>query len=175
MDMESGIGIMPRTIKSKQQLTAISEDQTTARILLKGPMPQLNKMKTAELKAECEMWRNIWNWVPSEVRYYIARTGQTIGLTMRNYKRYLGTLLDTHWNLEEVEVGVMDKIYDIVDGKHYFERKIVKVKVGSIIDVQWIAERHPEDEATEPTEAELLEAEGRDKTVAAEKDNTVTP
>ena len=114
------------------------------RYLLKGPMPPLKKQTKEELRLECEMWRHIWSWVPHEVRYYVARTGQKIGLTQRNYKRYYGTLMDTHWNLEEIEVGVLDKVYDTLTGDYFLERKIVKMKVGGIIDIQWIKEREKE-------------------------------
>jgi hypothetical protein len=114
--------------------------------LLKGPMPELSKMKVKELREECQMWRNIWSWVPSEVKYYVARTGQQVAITMRNYKRYLGILLDTHWQLDEIELGVYDKVYDAVTGKHYYEKKIIKTKIGGIIDMQWIKERKSEEE-----------------------------
>ena len=114
------------------------------RYLLKGPMPELKGASKKELKNECEMWRHIWSWVPHEVRYYVARSGQQIALTQRNYKRYLGTLMDTHWDLTEIEVGVYDKVYDTLTGEYFFERKIVKMKVGGIIDIQWIKEREEE-------------------------------
>jgi len=161
--------------KHKQEVAKISEDQGTARLLLKGPFPDLTKLKVKELQSECQMWRNIWGWVPDEVKYYVARTGQTIGLTLRNYKRYLGLLLETHWNLEEIEVGVLDKVYDVVDGKHYYERKIVKLKIGSLIDTQWIAERTPEEEPTPPIEAEQQAYEDEERSEQKQDNNTITP
>lgn len=114
--------------------------------LLKGPLPPLEKMKAKELREECQMWRNIWGWVPPEVKYYLARTGQQIAVTMRNYKRYLGVLLDTHWTLDEIEIGTVDKVYDVVEDTTYIEKKILRVKVGSIMDLQWIKERKTENE-----------------------------
>jgi len=120
-----------------------------ARYLLKGPWPDLEKMKRNELKEECKMWRNIWGWIPDEVKYYVARTGQTVGVTMRNYKRLLGILLETHWELKEIEIGTYDKVYDQRDGQYYFERKIVKINANALIDLQWIAERTPEKEVLE--------------------------
>jgi hypothetical protein len=109
--------------------------------LTKGPMPELSKMKQAEIKEECQMWRNIWGWVPPEVKYYVARIGQEIGVTQRNYKRYLGTLLDSHWTLLSLEVGTVDKVFDSVRDKFYWEKKIAVLGVGSILDIQWIKER----------------------------------
>lgn len=109
--------------------------------LMKGPMPELSKMKQKDLKLECEMWRNIWGWVPPEVKYYVSRTGQEIGLTQRNYKRYLGTLIDTHWELSSLEIGTVDKVYDAVRDKTYWEKKIVVMTMNSILDLQWIKER----------------------------------
>jgi len=121
---------------------------SSERMLLKGPFPEVTKLKLAELREEVKMWRNVWAWVPDEVKYYVARTGQQIGLTQRNYKRFLGVLLETHWTIDEIELGTMDKVYDYNTGEYFFERKIVKMKVGSLIDVQWIAERTPESEIT---------------------------
>jgi len=120
------------------------------RYLLKGPLPELNKLSKADLKEECQMWRNVWGWVPSEVKYYVARTGQQVGITQRNYKRYIGVLLDTHWVLDEMELGVYDKIYDISDGAYYWEKKVIKTKLGAIIDFQIIKERVKEEEYAEP-------------------------
>lgn len=122
------------------------------RYLLKGPLPDLHKMSKTDLKEECQMWRNVWSWVPSEVKYYVARVGQQVAITQRNYKRYLGTLLDTHWILDEMELGVYDKIYDISDGAYYWEKKIIKTKLGAIIDFQIIKERRiaEEIEGAEP-------------------------
>jgi len=136
--------------------------------LLKGPMPNLAKMKKAELREECEMWRNIWNWVPSEVRYYVARVGQQVGITQRNYRRYLGILLDTHWDLLEIELGVFDKTYDAVEGVNYFEKKIVKLKAGSVMDFQLIKERKPEELVT----GEITEPSAPSETPNAEEDTS---
>jgi len=132
--------------------------------LLKGPMPKLEKMKVNELRAECEMWRNIWGWVPPEVKYYLARTGQQIAITMRNYKRYLGVLIDTHWTLDEIELGVTDKYYDVVEDKTYYEKKVIKVRVGSITDLQWIKERKTEtefEEEIQKAEEEIIATEAK--------------
>ena len=114
------------------------------------------------------MWRNLWNWTPSEVKYYVARVGKTIALTMRNYKRHIGVLLDTKWTIDEVELGVSEKEYDHVTGKHFFEKKIIRTKVGGVIDVQFINERVSEEEMD--TFLANQEAEGDPKTEDKQKD-----
>jgi hypothetical protein len=73
---------------------------------------------------------------------------------MRNYKRYIGVLLDTHWTLDEIEIGTFDKVYDTTDGAYYYERKIVKTRVGGLIDFQIIAERTPAEEGAQPPSQE---------------------
>jgi len=122
--------------------------------LLLGKFQDLKKMKLAELREEVQMWRNIWQWVPSDVKYYVSRTGQTIGVQIRNYQRYVGPLLDTKWELKEIEIGVYDKVYNQVDGVYYYERKISKLPVGQIVAFDWIAERKSEDELTQEIEKE---------------------
>jgi hypothetical protein len=127
--------------------------------LLKGGMPELSKMKRKDLLLECQMWRNIWGWVPPEVKYYVARVGQDIGLTLRNYRRYLGTLIDTHWVLDSVELGVIDKVYDSVKDKTFFEKKVMIIQDGAILYTEWMKERKD----WETLEAETQEAEQKEE------------
>jgi len=119
--------------------------------LIKGPMPELSKMKQKDLKEECQMWRNVWGWVPPEVKYYVARIGQDVGLTLRNYQRYLGKLIDSHWLLESLEIGTTAKVYDSVTDKYYYEKKICVIKTTSVLDIQWIKERKSFEELEEET------------------------
>jgi len=143
-----------------QREEELGHEVNVAEFLLGSKFPNIEKMKKQELLHEVEMWRAMWSWIPSNVKYYIARTGQQIGLTMRNYKRYLGILLDTYWTLDEVEIGVYDKVYDQVTGQNYFERKIVKTRLGGIIDLQWIKTRTPEGEMlTEEQKREIAAQE----------------
>ena len=122
--------------------------------LLFGKFQDIKKMKVTEMREEVQMWRNLWSWVPSEVKYYISRTGQTIGVQIRNYQRYVGPLLSTTWDLVEIEVGVYDKVYNQVDGTYYFERKISKIPAGQIVNFEWISERISEEELAAKIEIE---------------------
>ena len=122
--------------------------------LLFGKFPPLKKMGVTDLRAEVEMWRNIWGWVPNVVKYYISRTGQTIGVQIRNYQRYVGPLLDTEWEIKSIDVGVYDKVYNQVDGEYYYERKISRLPIGQIVAFDWIAERKTETEMQEIVEKE---------------------
>jgi hypothetical protein len=143
-----------------------------ATFLLKSKFPDIKKMSKDELLTENKMWRNIWGWIPSEVKYYISRTGQQIGLTMRNYKRYLGVLLGTYWDLTDVELGVMEKVFDQTTGEYFFERKVVKVKISNLVDVQWIHMRKPEVEIEREAEAEeAKEAEVNEQNGQQHEDN----
>jgi len=143
--------------------------------LLKGPMPELRKMKITELREECQMWRNVWGWVPSEVKYYVSRVGQQVGIVQINFQRKLGTLLDTKWDLTAIELGIYDKEYDAVTGEYFFEKKIVQIKSGGIRQIDWIKERKPEkevigEETPPPAEEPQPDIEGSDN-----PDTTVRP
>lgn len=138
--------------------------------LTKGAMPELSKMRLKELKEECQMWRNLWGWVPPEVKYYVSRIGQEIALTERNYKRYLGTLIDSHWNLISLEVGTVDKVHDTVRDKAYYEKKIVVINVNNIVDIQWIKERKEWEDFEKETQA-AEQPEGGESTVESKPSN----
>ena len=122
-------------------------------ILTQSKFPELRKQTKKELLEECKMWRNLWGWIPSEVKYYAARTGQMLGVQVRNYHRYIGVLLESHWELREVEIGTQEKIYDQNTGSYFFERKIVRLPVGQIVAWDWIKEREemPSEEYVPPS------------------------
>ena len=129
------------------------------KILLRGEMPPLEKMNMQELLEECKMWRNLWNWLDSGVKYYLARTGSICGVMIRNYHRYIGTLLECKFDLVSIEIGTYEKVYDITDGRYYYERKIVKIPAGQITSIDWIAERITEEELLEKNEEKNREEE----------------
>ena len=133
-------------------------DVSTYRKLMTEQFDAVDKMLKEELVEEVKMWRNIWGWVPSAIKYYVSRTGNTVGLSVRNSHRFLGVLLETHWELKYVEVGVYEKVYDQNDGQYFFERKIVKIPVGQIIAFDWIAERISEEDIMKEDEEDI----GRD-------------
>ena len=138
---------------------------TLSEMLLIGPMPELKTLSKKDALAECKLWRQVWQWTPPEVKYYIARVGMLVGLTMRNYSRMTGILRQTHWKIEEIELGVKDKTYDAVTGGWVFEKKIVRTKLGGVIDFQFISEQESEEarEARIQEEMARIEAEEREK------------
>jgi len=146
---------------------------TPTEYLLKGVMPELNRLSKKELQKECSMWRNIWSWIPSEVRYYVARTGTMLALTGRNYKRHMGVLLSTRWEIIDLELGVHEKVYDTNTGNYFWEKKIIKTKLGGLIDIQWITERITDEEFMAQVEAEevkeQLEQEPRSVDIAMDR------
>jgi len=134
------------------------------RILMMGKFPEIKKMTKADKDEEIKMWRNIWGWIPSDIKYYASRTGSQVGLQVRNYHRFIGVLLETVWELRGLEIGVYEKVYDQNDGQYYFERKIVKIPVGQIVAFDWIKERIAEKEVTgeetpAPAETEEVQPE----------------
>jgi len=109
--------------------------------LIKGQFKALEEMTEEQMRTEISMWRQLWQWVPPEVKYYVARTGELCGITLRNYKRHVGTLLETYWELQEIELGVHERIYDSDLDIYMHEKKRIRVKAGNLIAVSMIAER----------------------------------
>lgn len=138
--------------------------ETLDELLLKGPFPDIRKLKKEDLQTEVKMWRRLWQWTPSEVKWYIARTGQMVGIVMRNYQRHLGRLMATHWTIDAIEIHVAEKVYDTATGDYYFEDKTIRTKLGGLIKFEVIHERKSESaleeergEEPEPAENETME------------------
>jgi len=121
----------------------VTRQPSPEKLLLVGPMPELKKMKVQELKAECQMWRNLWGWIPTDMKEFFARTGKTMRIVRRDYKGFLGVLLETRWDLRSIDLGTFEKVYDSNDGKYYFERKIIRIGAGQLINIEWLEEREP--------------------------------
>jgi hypothetical protein len=140
---------------------ARAQSTLAERILLHAQFPDIEKCTLDELKEEVKMWRNLWSWLDSPVKYYLARTGSLCGVQVRNYHRYIGVLLETHWTLTEIEIGTYDKVYDQVSGEWYYEKKIVRLPAGQIVAIDWIQERHREKDVlgTEIVEEHVSEQE----------------
>lgn len=118
-----------------------TEETNKIKELLHSKYTNLKKMNIKQMREEIQMWRNIWDWIPSEVKYYISRTGQTVGVQIRNYKRFVGPLLETYWDLKEIEIGCYDKVYDQTSGTYFYERKVVKFPASQVVSFDWIAQR----------------------------------
>ncbi len=78
---------------------------------------------------------------------------------MRNYKRHLGVLLSTRWDINQLELGVYEKEYDQTTGKYFYERKIIQLNPQGVIDIQWIQERVPEEQMTQEVIEQSAQAE----------------
>ncbi len=84
-----------------------------------------------------------------------------VALTMRNYRRKMGILLSTRWELKQMEMGVFEKEYDQTTGEYFFEKKIIQINPQSVLDTQWIQERINEKEYGMQTQH--IEAEEREQ------------
>jgi len=115
----------------------------------------LDKMSKAELKRELELHRRLFQWLNDEARYFLVRIGQPIRIVRRDYKEYLGELLQPTFSLNELEVGVYQKVYDYNTGKYMMEKKIIKVPVSAIFAYEFIQTRTPAEEVDE-SELELI-------------------
>ena len=98
------------------------------------------------------MWRNMWGWVPYGIKEFLVHSGQQVGVVRRDYRRWLGVLLSTEWELKSLDIGTAEKVYDSETGKYFFEKKIVKLQTGQIIGFEWISERIVEDELVKEEE-----------------------
>ena len=86
--------------------------------MLQGKFPEMEEMTIMQKDNELEAWRNLWGYLDSAVKYYLLKSGTVVAITMRNYKRHLGVLLSTRWDIKEMEMGVYEKEYDQNEGKY---------------------------------------------------------
>jgi len=109
--------------------------------ILYGRRKDVNEMSKEELKEEVIAHRKLWDWVDDQVKWWIARTGMQVGVTRRDYKRFIGYIMGVKFDVKEIEVEVAEKVYDQNAGGYFWERKVVKLPYSSIFQMDWIFER----------------------------------
>lgn len=123
--------------------------------LLTGMWPKIQNMPKDELRQECESWRALSSWLTDELKYYLGHIGHTARIIRRDYKGYLGEFMQPKFTLESLEIRCYEKVYDQSTGKYYHEVKVVQVPMGSVMYLEFIAERYEDVEKTEDEIADM--------------------
>jgi len=106
----------------------------------------LGSLSKEELRQECKGWRNLWQWLPEDCKYYLLRIGTPTRIVTRQYRGYLGVLGQPHFEVSELEVNVVSKEYNSEDGRYYWETKTLRLPVGAIAHIEFLSEREEAEE-----------------------------
>lgn len=98
-------------------------------------------MSKQELLDEVEKWRSLWDWTCEDVKYLLTRVGRLVRVVTRSNVGHVGMLLQPKFILDEMEVGVTEKVYDSNTGNYFWERKILKIPASGISMLELIDER----------------------------------
>lgn len=98
-------------------------------------------MSKQEMAEEIEKWRTLWSWTCEDVKYLLTRVGRLVRVYTRANKGYLGMLLQPRFILDEMEVGLTEKVYDPNTGNYFWERKIIKIPASGISMMELVDER----------------------------------
>jgi len=109
-------------------------------------MRPLEELTEDELRQECQGWRRLWTWIPEDCRYYLLRIGNPARIVTRQYRGYLGTLGQPHFQVTELEVNVVSKEYNPEDGHYYWETKTLRLPVGAIAHIEFLSNREEAEE-----------------------------
>lgn len=100
----------------------------------------LDSLDETQAKEELLTLREAWEWVPSEVKFWVVRVGQDSRLVLRNYKGYRGQLRGAEFKLEYIESLVMTTGYDHEQGKEVTETKTIKVPWSQVAHIEFLHE-----------------------------------
>lgn len=82
----------------------------------------------------------MYNAVPEDIRYFAERQGTAIRAVRRDLKNFVGPLLGTRWELKEIELGVEEEEKDYLTGDIKTERKVVRMPVNALVNLEFILE-----------------------------------
>jgi len=116
------------------------------------------KLGVKELREREATWRALWSWIPDNVKYLVYRIGSEVRILRRDYKGSVGELGGITFEATQYEVTVYAKQYNENDGRFYFENKTILIPQGTVMMLEFIADREPVEE--EQPEVMGLEDEG---------------
>lgn len=137
----------------------IKEMGLTVKEFEDGFKTPVKKLKITELKQREEMWRALWGWLDPTVKRFLFRVGTQVRLMRRDYKGTLGELGEVKFTPETIEVATYEKVYNYVDGKTYYERKVIIFPFTSLMWIEEVIESAEAGEVEEYSLEEIPEGE----------------
>jgi len=123
---------------------------------LKTPVKSMTVKKLRERE---ETWRALWSWLPDDVKYFVLRIGSTVRAVRRDYKGTFGELGEVKFVPSEFEIATYEKRYNELDGKYYYETKVVKIPAAAVMFFEFVSEQELAEEV-DKYEIQSLEEEG---------------
>lgn len=109
-----------------------------------GPYPAIDGLNYEALREECKIWRNIWTWMPEEVKDALSSIGKDVRLVLRTNQGYIGTMLMGKFEQKTVELRAWDRLFNQADNRQHWEDKTLVVPVSGIGHLEYIHEDIPE-------------------------------
>lgn len=108
------------------------EQHPGASFPFEGPYPSTEEISLEELKAECELWRNLWTWTPAIVKIALDQIGKTCRVVLRTNTGYIGTMRMGEFEQKTLEIRVIHREYNAIAGKPFIEDKTLIVPLSGI-------------------------------------------
>lgn len=111
----------------------------------------IEELSEPEKDAELAHWRNLWTWLPEEVKYYTNRVGAECRFTLRNFQGYAGLFLGAEFKPLAFRIQAFRREYDETLRKWYMEEKVMHVPASTMsffefmLDREEVLEEAPED------------------------------
>lgn len=122
-------------VKKTPKVQKAMADETTHPLPsfpFEGPYPVISKITLEELQAECEVWRTLWTWTPAAVKNALDQIGKTCRVVLRTNTGYIGEMRMGEFEQKSIEIRVIHREYNAIEGKPYIEYKTLIVPLTGI-------------------------------------------
>ena len=106
-----------------------------------SPYQELEGASLEDVKAECQVWRNTWTWIPANLKDALKDLGKLYRITLRTNKVFVGELEVGQWRQEEIHLVAYTREMDYASGKYRTEVVQLRVAPGSIGHMEEIREQ----------------------------------
>ena len=104
-------------------------------------MTPLEEMDEDSLRRESQQWRNLWSWLPEDVKEMVLKSGQLCRVITRGNKAHVGLLTGIRFDLVGLDLQTQGEERDWESGRRWWEDKTVRVPLSSLLHVEFISDR----------------------------------
>ncbi|MHC1600486.1 MAG: hypothetical protein ACXQS5_06690 [Candidatus Methanospirareceae archaeon] len=109
--------------------------------LFQKKMEELMKLEKEQLAERLAYFETIWEHIDSETKWWLQKIYSFVRGIRRDYQPIFGVLVGLKFEVAEMDIWVETKYRDYTENVDVQERKVVRIKPSSLIQIDFVEEQ----------------------------------
>ena len=127
----------------------------------------LDKMSKKQLAQECANWRNVWDYLPDEVKSFLMRAGEDVLIFKRDGKMFEGAYGRPIISIVAHEFDTVERIHSTYHKKILLYKTTSRVPLTNIVDFKFVNAVYEDPRDNEWAQKQNAETADQAETISA--------